>query len=158
MVREPSIQGKQRLIQRAVPAAWGILMLAAVLLLMAILWPIEPQGEARDVSSMNSLPFRSDLQQDLRPLLVKMAGVRLIRPAQIQAAVKDTGTAKALLAKLKLQGVVRMGDDFVAYIQVEGQSSQSVREGGSVLDFVVQGVEPGKVTLALQGVQVELAH
>jgi hypothetical protein len=76
----------------------------------------------------------------------------------VQAAVKDTGVAQQLLKKLQLQGVAKMGDRFVAYVSVDKQSVVTVRDGDAVLDFLVESIEPGCVTLSLQGVLVRLQH
>jgi hypothetical protein len=95
---------------------------------------------------------------DLQPLLVKMSGRTLIRPAQVQAAVKTDGTAERLLKQLKLLGVVRIGDTSVAYIQIENEGVKAVRVGDRVLEFVVECVEPRKVTLSLNGVTVPLGN
>jgi hypothetical protein len=93
---------------------------------------------------------------DLRPLLVKVTGRTLIRPAEVQAAVKSDGTAERLVKQLKLEGVVTMGGTSVAYIRVKQDGLKAVREGDSVLEFSVKRVEPDKVTLSLQGVTVPL--
>lgn len=96
--------------------------------------------------------------QDIQGLLGRVAGACPIRPAQTVAAVKDDGAAARLLKKLKLQGVVQMGDAMVAYVQVEKEGVQTVRKGQTLLQFMVEDIEPGKVTLSLQGVVVVLGH
>jgi hypothetical protein len=96
--------------------------------------------------------------RQVEPLLAKMAGRRLVRPAQVQAAVKDTGAAARLLAKLNLQGVVDIGGELVAYIQVDKRSVKTVRKGEKVLELTVEEIQPGSVKLSLEGVVVELSH
>lgn len=91
-------------------------------------------------------------------LLKKMAGRRLIRPSQVQAAVKDTGLADRLAKKLKLQGIVQMKGSYVAYIGVEKQGVKSLKEGEKILDFLVESIKGNEVVLSLDGVQVTLQH
>jgi hypothetical protein len=90
--------------------------------------------------------------------LSTVAGSRLIRPAQVQPAVKDSGAAQKLLARLKLQSVVDMSGEHVAYIRVKDEGVQAIRGGSYVLDFLVESVQPGRVRLSLDGVIVELAY
>jgi hypothetical protein len=141
--------------------AAGVLAVASLLLLRtagalpagdASVATIRPPGGGRPLEPMPA--GRADLQ----PLLVKFAGRTLIRPAQVQAAVKTDGTAERLLKQLKLQGVVRIGDTSVAYIQVEKEGVKAVRAGDAVLEFVVESIEPKKVTLSLQGVKFTLGN
>jgi hypothetical protein len=96
--------------------------------------------------------------KDPGPLLERMAGLRLIRPAQVRAAVMDSGAAARMLKKLKLQGVVHTGQTPVAYIKIDGGGTVAARRGDTVLDLVVERIDPGKVTLSLEGVIVELVH
>ena len=100
----------------------------------------------------------STTRPGLQPLLSRMAGVVLIRPAAVQAAVKNDGTAERLLKKLKLCGVVELGEERVAYVQVEKEGVRTVRKGQRLLDFVVEDIEGGKLTWSLEGVVVVLDH
>ncbi len=141
----------------------AVLGLSLLLVLAAAFWPIQDDAagsNALDAPRPAEVGLGSEPMDalDSQSLLLKMAGRRLIRPAQIQAAVKDTGAAQRLLSKLKLQGVVQMGGDHVAYIQVADRGVQTVRVGSSVLDFMVEAVESGRVKLSLDGVEVELTH
>ena len=149
---------ERRFVGRFFMAAVGCLGLAAVGAVWAALAPVHVAGASAAVTRAKPLCPLPAVGQDLRPLLMKMAGRRLIRPGQVKAAVKDSGAAERLLKKLKLQGVVQTGADLVAYIRVDKEGTKSVREGQKVLDFVVARIEPGKVTLTLQGVEVVLGH
>jgi hypothetical protein len=95
---------------------------------------------------------------DLQPLLNKMACTSLMKPALAVAAVKDDGSASKLLKRLKLHGVTRVSGQLVAYVEVEKVGVQTVHEGDSVLDFIVEKIESGCVTLSLNGVIAELRH
>jgi hypothetical protein len=139
-------------------ASWALLLGAAMLVVRAA-WPAaadDADALASAPASARQLPPMPGGRPDLQPLIVKLAGRTLIRPAQVQAAVKTDGTAERLLKLLKLQGIVRIGDTSVAYIQVEKEGVKTVREGETVLDFVVERIEPNKVVLNLQGVVVTL--
>jgi hypothetical protein len=145
-------------IERFRRVSMGLLILAVVSLVASLAMPIQPSPGEWDRLSNAKIAALPDGKQNLQPLLAKMAGWRLIKPAQVQAAVKDTGLAQTLLKRLKLQGVVQMGSTLTAYIQVEKQGTQTVKQGGKILDFIVQKVEPGGVTLSLEGVEVTLSH
>jgi hypothetical protein len=151
-------------LRRARACLWGAAgLLAATLLLFLGAVGGLPVGNAdptttlqvTGASRLDPLPAG---RTDLQALLVRMAGHTLIRPAQVQAAVKTDGTAERLLKQLKLLGVVRIGDASVAYIQVEKEGVKAVRAGDAVLEFVVERVEPRKVTLSLNGVTVPLGN
>jgi len=153
-----TLQSAQRLADRFTIVGTVMLLTAAAGLVLSLLVPVKETESTANVAGGTELPALPETGKDLKPLLVKMAGVRLIKPPQVQAAVKDTGAAAKLVKKLALQGVVRMGDELVAYISVVKEGVKTVRRGGHVLEFVVEDVAPGKVTLSLQGVQVVLEH
>ena len=158
MIAESGLRRAERLSYRFKIAAFGSLVVACALLLVALAVPIAPDvAMSKTVDNTQSKPMPLE-RRDLEPLLARMAGVRFIRPTQVQAAVKDSGAAKQLAKKLKLQGVVEMGETLVAYIQVDKQGVKTVRKGDAVLDFIVEGIQSGKVTLSLQGVEVVLQH
>lgn len=94
----------------------------------------------------------------MEELLRKVSDRRLIRPAQIQAAVKDNGVAEKMAKNLKLRGVVQLGKDMVAYVEVGKFGVKSVHSGEKVLEFVVEDIQPGLVTLSLNGVNVVLRN
>lgn len=155
---ENQLRGTMRVVDRVLIVAIGWLGLTVAGLACAVFWPVPVDVDTQvsvETRQLRPLPTTSG---DIEGLLVKMAGVRLIRPAQVRAAVKDTGLAKRLLKRLKLQGVVDMGGEAVAYIQIEKQGVATVKRGQTIMDFVVEKIEPGKVTLSLQGVVVELSH
>ena len=82
-------------------------------------------------------------------------GPRLGRPKE---GHRRAGAAQRLVERLNLQGVVQMAGASVAYIRVDEGQVKSVRKGEKILDLAVDKVEPGKVTLSLEGVVVELSH
>ena len=148
----------ERLSDRFMKAAVILLAVAIVAVALSLLVPVGTAGGTTELSARRGIAALPAVGVDLGPLLVKMAGVRLIKPPQAQAAVKDTGAAAKLAKKLHLQGVVKMGEELVAYIQVDKAGVKTVRQGGQILEFLVERVEPGRVTLSLQGVQVVLEH
>ena len=125
---------------------------------LAALSPITGGPEASVEGRRNALQPLPEAKAPIQPLLVKMAGRRLIRASQGQAAVKDSGLAARLAKKLKLQGIVQMRGSLVAYIHVEKQGVKSVRAGDKILDFLVERMEGDRVTLSLEGVHVVLKH
>lgn len=131
-----------------------------VLAILAGTLPIRVDVDRQSTASGMALESRADSRAEIEPLLARLAGMPLIRPAQVQAAVKNDGSAERLLKKLKLQGVVQVGSELVAYIQVDdgGKVVRSIHSGQTVLDFNVENIEPGKVTLSLQGVVVVLSQ
>jgi hypothetical protein len=130
------------------------------LVVLAATGPINPRRQAGAIAIPGRIEPISTSRADVEPLLARLAGTILIRPAQVQAAVKSDGTAERLLKKLKLQGDVQVGSEMVAYIQVDDgtKAVRSIRKGQTVLDFAVENVEAGKVTLSLQGVVVVLGQ
>ncbi len=121
--------------------------------------PVDPEGTQREAKMGATLgPLSSREPRSLDLILGKITERRLIRASQLQAAVKDSGVAKQLAKKLKLQGVVQMGDYLVAYIQVDRGVVKSVRKNEKVLDMIVEQIEPDRVTLSLDGVEVVLTH
>lgn len=137
----------------------GTLLIGVLLVLLAGLIPIKSHpsliDEGRNNRRNESIPHG---QPELSPLMHQMAGRRLIKPAQIKAAIKDTGVAGRLAKKLKLQGIVQMGGKAVAYVKVEKQGVKSVRQGDKLLEFLVEKIEPGRVILDLDGIQIQLQN
>jgi hypothetical protein len=158
MIGNPSLPATKRYMGRLMIGAIALLVLAAILVVASAVLPIRVDVEAHRPIAPRGIQPLTGATPDLKPLLARMAGTPLIKPAQVQAAVKDTGAAERLLKSLKLQGVVQMGPDLVAYIAVEKQGTKSVRRGEKVLDFVVKEIESGRVTLTLEGVEVILGH
>lgn len=150
---------RRRFARRLLGMSLVVLLTSTAGLAAAIWMPLNATAAAHNAAAQarRLAPIPAD-RPNLEPLLAKIAGSRLIRPASIQAAVKDDGSAQRLLKSLKLQGVVQMGENPVAYIQVEKQGIQTVQVGQSVLDFTVEKIEPGRVTLSLQGVVVTLSY
>ena len=139
---------------------FGVLGVVACVCAIAVaaLVPIAPGGDDMGPAARGGFEVREFRCENAKELVLRMAGRRLLRPAQVKAAVKDTGTAARLARKLRLQGVVRMGDRLNAYVEIQNQGVRAVGEGDKVLDFVVKRIEPGKITLSLQGVEVVLGH
>ena len=153
----PELSGSLAGRMRAV--ALCLLVLSVALLAAAVFAPIGRTVDA-SVAAERALPMLPVMREegDLRALLARTAGRHLIRPAQVQPAVKDSGDAQRLLKRLKLQGVVEIGSDMTAYIQLDKKEVKSVARGEKVLGFDVESIEPGKVTLSLEGVRVYLVH
>lgn len=147
-----------RAARRVRAIAVTLAVLAAAATVAALFVPIQSASNAALATESRSPTSLPAVGEDLQPLLAAMAGNNIIRPAQVQAAVKDDGAAEKMLAKLNLQGVIQMGDDLVAYVQVEKGSVQTVKTGDKLLSFVVEKVEPSKVSLSLQGVVVTLSR
>lgn len=131
---------------------------AVVLVLIASLVPIDPevnlpQADARRVSGVVV-----NLETDLQPLLKKIADINLMRSPEVKAAVKDTGAAQRLAAKLTLHGVTKVRGKYAAYIQIGKDPAKPFGTNDKLLKFVVERIEPGIVILMLEGVQVKLTH
>lgn len=131
----------------------GVMIVAA-----SVLLPIGDAEGITHVGGRERVPQLTPPDPALRTVFVKVAGSRLIRPGQIQAAVKDTGAAQRLLARLKLQSVVQLGGESVAYVQVADGGVTKVRRGEHLLDFVVEEIAPGNIRLLLDGVEVNLTY
>lgn len=140
--------------------AGSLLLLVGSIGLAAAMWlmPIAPDGPTIDEISRELAMADNDEALSVSDVLRQTAGRRLIRPAQIIAAVKDTGAAERLVKRLKLQGIIEMGGRKVAYVQVDGQNTVSVREGQKVLDMTVAKIESSRVEFSLDGVQASLAY
>ena len=157
MASESSVPMLPRLASRLMVVAVAMLAAAAVVLLAAVLLPINtPTVPA--LSNRRDFVTVPDKRRDLARLLDQTAGAELIKPAQIQAAVKDTGVAARLVRQLTLKGVVQIGGELVAYIEVKDQGVKSVKKGQKILEFAVKDMESGKVVLTLDGVEVQLGQ
>lgn len=150
--------GGRRLASRFMVLGIAVLAAGIALAAYATIAPVEVADGLAKVERPR--PFRPLLasRHDVRALLATMAGYPLIRPPQVIAAVKDTGLARRLLKKLKLHGVAQIGSDYVAYVQVDAKEVKRVSRGDAILDFRVEKVELGKVTLLLDAVVVTLTH
>ena len=158
MATESALQPGVRLARGFVIAGAVFLSCSGLLVLHAAVRPVGVSEDSTTVPSRRSLRPLSTPRQDLDPLLRKMAGRRLVRPPQVQAAVKDTGAAKRLLKQLSLEGVVEAGGEFVAYVRIGKSELKTVRNGDVILELLVDTVEPGRITLSLEGVVVYLTH
>jgi len=134
------------------------LLASACLLGAAGLLPLTTEEESMAVASRQAVPEMTLVTLAEEELLKAVAGRRLIRPAQVQAAVKDNGAAQRLLERLKLQSLVSLGGQSAAYVNVKGEGVQSVRAGGRLLDFQVESIDSSGLTLTLDGVQVKLTR
>jgi len=154
------------LFQSTVPArarGWALahlalLALSAAVFLLACAAPVASSPGVTATPSPKPVPTLNASPPALDPLLSRLSGRRLIRAAEVQAAVKDSGVAQRLLAHLKLQGIVQIQGAYVAYVQVDDTGVRAVRANDSLLDFLVESVEPGVVKLSLEGVHVNLAY
>jgi len=147
------------------PDRWAQLLLAAGAVIaaasvsavaLAVFWPL-PSPSAF-VGGGGSLPQLSDQRADTTELAAAIGRRRLLEPAEIQAAVKDAGAAQDLLGRMRLQGVVQMGDQPQAYVMIQDEGVKVLRVGDQVLGFQVEKIEAGKVELSLEGVRVMLTH
>ena len=158
MTNESSLQSAEHIADRLVKGGAILGMLSLISIVVAVVFPIQAETQKVGVSQSKGVTIRLPAKKDVDTLLVMMAGRPLIRPPQIRAAVKDTGAAARLLKKLKLHGVIRMENELIAYIQISQERVKALRKGEKVLEFVVQTIEPGKVTLSLEGVEVTLGQ
>jgi hypothetical protein len=131
---------------------------AMVLVILSVLMSIPIEVEAEGSEIVRQFTMLQTEKPSIQSLQTKIVNRNLIKPSQAKAAVKNSGAAEQLLKKLKLQGVVQLGSQKVAYIQVEKQGTQKVQAGGKLLGFDVKEVDTGKVVLSLEGVEVELTH
>jgi hypothetical protein len=134
-----------------------VMSIVTILLLgAALLVPLRVATPSNQGSSMPATEADARLPVGL---LEKIAGRRhLIRAALVQAAVRDNGAAQKLLATLKLQGVIRIGSQYVAYVAVDKGGTATVHQGDSLSRFMVDKIEPGHLLLSLDGVTVTLGH
>jgi hypothetical protein len=151
---------REHLSKCLVPGGVGALVIAGLLVPIAALAPIEPKDTSITSSAAGGVPSVRPRPQDVKALqeMISNRTEPLIRPAQSIAAVKDDGRAKKLAERLKLQGVVEMNGELVAYIAVDKGSAVSVRKGATLLDFEVATIDARTVTLSLEGVQVVLGQ
>lgn len=138
----------------------GVIVLAAGLACLAVAALTPVDAELREAGHSSARPF-SPLPQpgaDASDAMAKVAGSRLIRPAQMLAPVRDSGVAAELAKRLQLTGVIQSPQGLVAYVQPEKQPVLAVREGQKVQEFVVEKIEPNQVILTLDGVAVTLTN
>ena len=148
---------EERLARRLTLSAVAMVFVAFAAVVAAALLPIEVPTSAPETGD-RGIESAAGPERDLEELLHQAAGSDLIKPAQIQAAVKDTGAARQLAKALTLQGVVQVDETLTAYIEVKDEGVKTVREGDKILDFVVKELKPGKVVLSLDGVEVQLGR
>jgi len=158
MSSDPSVKRATRLAHQFSIVGGVLAVVALGLFFVAMLLPINIDTKLVGIAGRTRIRPLPVSDQDVQQLIEKTAGTRLIKASQVIAAVKDSGAAAQLLKKLRLQGVVQIGGDLAAYIQVEKQGTKTVRTGEAVLDFVVDRIEGGRVTLSLEGVAVTLEH
>lgn len=160
MASDSDISSAARLSWRVMHVGLVLVGLAVVLLGAALVMPVTSSADQATPSRARAFvplgPPQSEMDDAIKILQARPRA--LIRPAQVQAAVKDTGAAAQLAKRLKLQGVVALNGEYVAYVDVQEQGVKAVRVGEPLLDFVIKDVTPGKVTLSLEGVEVVLGH
>lgn len=140
----------------------GLVFLAICtgLLLACLFVPLgvdpDPAGQDRSIGDISL----STLDRDRVSLLEQKVTERLIiKAAQAQAAVKDSGLAAELAKSLKLQGIANMPAGLTAYIRnTKEKRTLTVREGDMAAEFIVRRVEQDSVTLDLDGVEVRLSY
>ena len=139
-----------------------VTMIFAVLSLLIMATSIFASLPVEDVGGRNQTLQRVSViqksHQSWSGLQTQITGrmQELIKPLQGIAAVKDDGVAAKMAARLKLQGIVNMGGEFVAYVNVDKGSVQALRTGSTVLEFSVLKVEEKSVTICREGVQIVL--
>lgn len=136
----------------------GSVPVALVVLALAAFLPVRAQTEVRPAGAEVARLRDEWRKPRWAELLPSLAGRNLIAPSQVRAAVRATGTEAALLKKLRLQGVLDLGGQPVAYVQVEKEGLKVVHEGDKLLEFSVVSIKPGHVALSLDGVAVSLTH
>jgi hypothetical protein len=148
-----------------VKVAGRVLALAILLFALSVGWvavaavgPVTVPHTDLDDSQRELVTTDRASAYEVKDVLARMAGRRLVRPARIIAAVKDTGAAERLVKRLKLQGVISMGGKNVAYVQVDGKRTVSVRENEKLMEMVVQKIDSGSVLFSLDGVEAQLTY
>ncbi len=148
----------QRASTAVLALAGAVLLSGAAFVAWAALCPIEPVVDVPDAGARIARDPAAGGSGEIEPLVREVAARDLVRPAQVLAAVKDTGAAQSLLKRLQLEGVCDTGSGAVAYVCVDGKEHLSVRRGDALLSFAVADVESGRVTLSLEGVEVTLGY
>jgi len=133
----------------------GLSLAAASLVVAAAVAPMVDEQDALS-GDARRIPPLPQPGESIGPLLAKASSTRLIMPAQVQAAIKDNGAAEKMLARLKLQGVVQIGNESIAYVVVEKEGIKTLRKGDQLLSFTVESVSAGRVQLSYEGIQLEL--
>lgn len=145
---------------RAETAALLAAIVAMGLMIYAAIRPINTEDE--EIMNQAAVRVVSPIdaqRKSIQPLLAAAARRVLVKPAQVHAAVRDSGAAKRLIKRLKLQGVLEVDGAMVAYIHLKDDGLRTVREHDTILEFTVERIDPsGRVSLSLEGVQVELSH
>ena len=137
----------------------GVLLTIAVgVLAYALVGPIGSTPGVSSSASRSPLPPIPQKTRSIESLLIQCGTKELIRATRVQAAVKDTGVAKELAKRLKLEGVIELDGQYVAYIKRDKSPSISLREQDTILDFTVRAVKPGRVVLSIDGIDVVLSQ
>ena len=140
--------------------AVGLTTLALAILGLVLACVTAPLGAGTDPGHMVAqrvpvLPPQRPPSDDLQRRIARRIEP-LVRPLRGIAAVKDDGTAAKMARRLKLQGIVKMRGEYVAYVRVDGKSVAKIGQGGTILEFSVVRVEESSVVLSREGVQVAL--
>lgn len=139
-------------------AAMAFLGLTVFLVMAAAFLPLNFADEFPQNLVSERVPVLNSPQKnsgDLQHMITRRVE-ELIRPLQGIAAVKDDGVAQRMAKRLKLQGVINMGGEYVAYIGVDKGQVVAVKAGGDILDFSVIKVDDKSVILSREGVEVAL--
>ena len=157
---ESQIRAAGGVARRAAQAAVCLAALSVLAVAAALVWPVAAAYSAAAPARSGAVSSQPAGVQDLQTVLDCLTARRrpLVSPAQVQAAVKDTGAAAKLAKKLKFQGIIQVDDGYVAYVQTEEEGLRTLRKGDAILDFVVRDVGADKVVLSLEGVEVMLGH
>jgi len=148
-----------KLSSRAMAVGLILLALSLAAMVAAIFWPLSLEATAGGNPRPQRVPTISKAHQPWADLQSTISNQEheLIKPLQGIAAVKDDGVAQRMAQRLRLQGIVNMGGQYVAYVAVDKDpSAMSLRTGSKILEFTVVSVEEKTITLDREGVQIVL--
>jgi len=148
-----------KLSSRAMAVGLILLALSLATVAAAVFWPLSLEATAGSNARLQRIPSIPESHKswtDLQTTIMNQDH-ELIKPLQSIAAVKDDGAAARMAQRLKLQGIVYMGGQYVAYVAVDKDpSAASLKAGMTVLEFTVVSVEASTITLSREGVQIVL--
>ena len=146
-----------KLSSRAMAVGLILLALSLAAVAAAVFWPLPLEATAGGGPKLQRVP---SIREPHIPQVALQARItnqepELVKPLQGIAAVKDDGIAQKMAQRIKFQGTVNMGGQYVAYVAVDN-SVVSLRAGSKVLEFTVVSVEERSITLDREGVQIVL--
>jgi len=148
-----------KLSSRAMAVGLILLVLSLAAVAAAVFWPLPLEATGGGGPKLQRVP---SIREPHIPQVALQARItnqepELVKPLQGIAAVKDDGIAQKMAQRIKFQGTVNMGGQYVAYVIVDKEPSPaSLRAGSKVLEFTVVSVDAKTVTLEREGVQIVL--